>query len=91
MADLSSLSTFRQTVAGNRRVIYVDIPGGGSTADLIVVPHVLGIDFASACFRSSVVTASSVQPALSVDGTTVNIFRLAATTATAFTVRVEGR
>lgn len=91
MADRSAASTFRQTVMGNRRVVYVDVPGGGTTNDSLVIPHVLGIDFVSACFRSSVFAATSVSPSCSFEGTTVQIFQPAATTASNYTVRVEGR
>lgn len=76
---------------GNKRIIYVDVPGGGTTNDSLVIPHVLGIDFVSAGFRSSVFAATSVSPSCSWEGTTVQIFLNAATTATNYTVRVEGR
>ena len=91
MASLTSLTTFRRTVQGNKVVVYCDVPGGRSTDDLIVPPHVTAIDFVSACLRSSAVAASSVAPAVSFEGTTVSIFTLAATTATPITIKVEGR
>lgn len=90
MANRTSLSTFKQTVFGNRRIVYADLPGGGTTDDFIVAP-LQQIDFVSACLRSSVVAGSSVVPAVSFEGTTVNIFCIAATTAAAYTIKIEGR
>jgi hypothetical protein len=91
VADLTTLTTFKRTVMGNKVIVYCDVPGGRSTDDLIVPRHITAIDFVTACYRSSVVTASSVTAAVSFDGTTVSIFTPAATTATALTIKVEGR
>lgn len=91
MGDVTANATFSQTVMGNRRVVYADCPAGGTTADTIVIPGVRAVNFAAACFRSSVAAASSVCPSLSIEGTTVTIFQNAATTGTAYTIRAEGR
>ena len=91
MGSLTSLSTFRRTIMGNKVVVYCDIPGGRTTDDLIVPPHMTAIDFVSACYRSSAVAASSSAPSISFEGTTIQIFTVAGTTATALTLRVEGR
>ena len=89
MADLTTLSTFTQTVMGNRRVVYADVPGGNSTADTIVFP-MTRVFHAVACYRGSTAGSSAAQ-ICTVDGTTVSIFTPAATTAVSLTVRAEGR
>lgn len=91
MGNLTSLSTFKRTVMGNKVIVYADVPGGRTTDDLIVPPHITAIDFVSGCYRSSVVTASSAAPSVSFEGTTVSIFTPAASTATALTIKIEGR
>ena len=91
MADLTTLTTYKRTVFGNKVIVYCDVPGGRTTDDFIVPRHITAIDFVSACLRSSVVAASSVAPVAMYDGTTVTIFTPAATTAAALTIKVEGR
>lgn len=91
MANLTSLSTFFRTVMGNKVVVYAHVPGGRSTDDSIVPPHLTAIDFVSGCYRSSAVAASSSAPSFSFEGTTVQIFTVAGTTATPLVVKFEGR
>lgn len=87
MADLSTQTTFSPSVQGNKRVVYCDVSGTGtSTADLIVVP-LKAVDFAVACFRSG--AGSSSQPVIGISGTTLNVFT--ATTGVSYTIKAEGR
>lgn len=88
MGDVSANSTFKKTILGNKRVHIVDIPGGGTTSDLIVVP-MRAAQAAFANFRGSTAGSSSA-PVCTVDGTTVTINQLAATTAASYTVTVIG-
>lgn len=86
MADLSAQTTFSQTVMGNKRVVYCDVSGTGtSTADLIIAP-LRRVDFAVACFRSA--AGSSSQPVIGISGTTLNVFT--ATTGVSYTIKAEG-
>lgn len=91
MADRTTSSTYIRTVQGDRNVIYVDVPAGGDTSDTIVARHLNSINFAAGGFRTSAAAASSVAPAVTWEGTTVQIFRNTATTGTAYTIKVEGK
>lgn len=91
MADLTTLSTFKRTVFGNKVIVYADVPGGRTTDDFLVARHLTAIDFVSGCYRSSAVAASSAAPSVSFEGTTVQIFTPAASTGTALTIKIEGR
>lgn len=76
---------------GNRVVVYCDVSGTAtSSADLIVVPHIRAAQYADACFRASGVAGTSVEPALSISGTTINVFQIAATTGQNYTIKVDG-
>lgn len=89
MADMSSLSTRKLVVAGNKRWEIWDIPGGGTTADHIVS----GLRFPEAAFgnfRGTTVGSSSA-PVATLGGTTVAINQLAATTGASYTITVIGR
>lgn len=83
MADVTANTTFMRSVMGNKRVFICDIPGGGSTADLIVVNARLQNGFAN--FRGSTVGSSSA-PVITIDGTTASINQLPATTGASYTV-----
>ena len=85
MADVTANTTFRRSVMGKHRVFICDIPGGGTTADLIVINAPLRMAFSN--FRGSTAGSSSL-PVPTIDGTTVTINQLAATTGAAYTVTV---
>ena len=70
---------------GKDRVFICDIPGGGTTADLIVINARLRAAFGN--FRGSTAGSSSA-PVATIDGTTVTINQLAATTGAAYTITV---
>lgn len=87
MADVTTLSTFRHTVFGNKRVVYADVPAAQTTADSITMP-LTRIEFASATIRSTA-AGTSLNPVLSVStGGTILIYNVS--TAAAYTIEAVG-
>lgn len=89
MADVTANSTFKRVLAGNKRWFIVDIPGGGTTLDSIIVPLTIA-EAAFGNFRGTT-AGSSAAIVPTIGGTTVSIFQTAATTAVSYTLTVIGR